>query len=90
MSVYTDDDVTVECDKCYTSLSDYDSVYCGACAGVHDDEHFDTVYAQAVEIVKDWFDDNTLILSDKQQAFGQVMLDSVERGRLPDLKELRK
>ena len=89
MSIYTDVDVTVECDKCYAGISDYDSVYCSGCAGVHDDEHHATIHERAVGLVDDWLCDNRLILSSEQQKFTEIVLESIRRGRMPNIVELR-
>jgi len=90
MSIYTDVDVTIECDKCYKDINEsWDKVYCSGCAGVHDDEHFDTVHAQAVELVDDWLFDNRLILSSGQQKFMELMLESLQKNRMPDIQQLR-
>ena len=85
MSVYTDVEVSIECDKCYKDLSDWEKVYCSGCAGIHDKEHFDTVHAQTIDLVRDWFDDNELILADSEYAFGQEIIESMRSGRMPKL-----
>ena len=87
MSIYTDVEVEVSCDKCDDTIPEYRGrMYCGSCAGISDGEKFDTNDNMEAEFVKEWFDDNALILSKEQYAFGQIMLDSVRSGRLPVLK----
>lgn len=78
-------DVTVYCDGCHSSIYD-DHVYCVGCAGDLDTHELDTAaHEKAVELVKDWFDDNELILTAEQWAFGEAMHESIRRGTYPRL-----
>lgn len=78
-----DCDVSAYCDGCHSHIYD-DRVYCEGCAGDTDPSDIEfEAKSLAVELVKEWFDDNALILTKEQYAFGQVMYESVRRGQLP-------
>jgi len=86
MSVYTDVDVEVSCDKCNDTIPEYrGKIYCGECAGIHKDEQVDSNHSPIAEAVKEWFDDNALILADSEYAFGQEIIESMRSGRMPKL-----
>ena len=79
-----DIDVSTYCDGCHRYMDDSDYIYCKGC---HEpDVPWTAARDLFAEQVKEWFDNNELILTKEQYAFGQIMLDSVRFSRMPLLK----
>lgn len=75
-------EITIACDGCRSELCDGDWVYCSGCHKTKGEETPE-VRDRALQLVRQWIDDNYLLLSSDDRQLFEIMFESMKGGRPP-------